>query len=348
MEGFATGFKNSAGPGFLLENEKYKIQFKGVMCDDTKNIVSHGFEYCYNWREVMELVLAATEKAGNDNTVDVEEAAEDALKEWITTFQGWGLLSSIVPAGSLRHIVLSLAYISQNWDEETGGEYSEEKVFDAVKHVYDNIEGKEIKNLLPKFGMWFEEIASGGEDDERKKNFTIFFNAKWVLEVKFVVEKKRVNRNLLELAAEAVVRGVYSEDECENLEIPLTLLGAVREKYRDAEWVRNYWRLKAELEASEDEGDIDGDLHGNLVWPTIMSGSDHEHEHVEGAVEEECTIDEVTSGDIDSDAVDEHDLSGIEKEAVAAQNILNDGVEGLSYIWLFLSIAFMIGVLLGF
>ena len=149
MEGFATGFKNGTRPGFFLENEKYRIQFKGVMCDDTKNIVSHGFEYCYNWREVMELVLAATEKAGNDNTIDIEEAAEEAMKEWMATFQGWGLLSSVVPAGNVRHFVLSLAYTSQNWDEETGGEYSEEKVFDAVKHVYDNIEGKELKNLLP-------------------------------------------------------------------------------------------------------------------------------------------------------------------------------------------------------
>ena len=88
-----------------------------------------------------------------------------------------------------------------------------------------------------------------------------------------MVEKKRVNRNLLELAAEAVVRGIYSEDEFENLEIPHTLLSAVREKYRDAEWVRNHWRLKAELEASEDEVD-DDDFHGRLVWPSNMNASE--------------------------------------------------------------------------
>jgi len=348
MEGFATGFKNSAGPGFLLENEKYKIQFKGVMCDDTKNIVSHGFEYCYNWREVMELVLAATEKAGNDNTAEIEEAAEDALKEWMTTFQGWGLLSSIVPAGSVRHIVLSLAYTSQNWDEETGGEYSEEKVFDAVKHVYDNMEGKEINNLLPKLGIWFEEIVSGGEDDERKKNFTLFFNAKWVLEVKFVVEKKRVNRNLLELAAETAVRGIYSEDEIENLEVPFTLLSAVREKFRDAEWVRNHWRLKAELEASEDE-DNDDNVHSRMVWPLNSSASDHynhesggegDHSVVEGGFD----TDEVLSEDIPSD----HDISDIEKEAVAAGNITKYGEEGPSYIWLFISVVFLVSALIGF
>jgi len=348
MEGFATGFKNSAGPGFLLENEKYKIQFKGVMCDDTKNIVSHGFEYCYNWREVMELVLAATEKAGNDNTAEIEEAAEDALKEWMTTFQGWGLLSSIVPAGSVRHIVLSLAYTSQNWDEETGGEYSEEKVFDAVKHVYDNMEGKEINNLLPKLGIWFEEIVSGGEDDERKKNFTLFFNAKWVLEVKFVVEKKRVNRNLLELAAETAVRGIYSEDEIENLEVPFTLLSAVREKFRDAEWVRNHWRLKAELEASEDE-DNDDNIHSRMVWPLNSSASDHYDHESDGegdhsVVEEGFDTDEVLSEDISSD----HDASDKEKEAVAARNIIKYGEEGPSFIWLIISIVFLVGALIGF
>ena len=39
----------------------------------------------------MGLVLAAIEKAGNDYTVDIEEAAEEAMKDWLTTLQGWGL-----------------------------------------------------------------------------------------------------------------------------------------------------------------------------------------------------------------------------------------------------------------
>jgi len=339
MEGFATGFKNGTMPGYFLENEKYRIQFKGVMCDDTKNIVSHGFEYCYNWGEVMELVLAATEKAANDNTVDIEEAAEEAMKEWLTTFQGWGLLSSVVPAGNVRHFVLSLAYTSQNWDEETGGEYSEEKVFDAVKYVYDNIEGKELKKLLPKFGIWFEEIVSGGENDERKKNFTICFNAKWELEVKFVMEKKRVNRNLVEFAAEAAVRSMYSEAEFENLDMPPTLLSAVRDKYRDAEWVRNHWRLKAELEASSDDEGDSGDFHGIGKWvcTTNMSESDSYAADNVRSVEQGI-------GDTEVIDFNEHDISDKKKESVAGLDTANDvEEEGLSHVLPFLTLVFVMG-----
>ena len=40
------------------------------------------------------------------------------------------------------------AYTSTNWDEGTGGEFSEEKVFDTVKYVYDNMPGKELHNLV--------------------------------------------------------------------------------------------------------------------------------------------------------------------------------------------------------
>ena len=75
-------------------------------------------------------------------------------------------------------------------------------MFNTVKHVYDLTEGAEFEKLVPNLGIWFEGIVTGGEDEERKKNLTICFYGKWTLEVKFTVEKKRVNRNLTELAAE--------------------------------------------------------------------------------------------------------------------------------------------------
>ena len=49
-------------------------------------------------------MLGATEKAANDSTVDIEEAAEEVLRDWMTSFQGWGLLTSLVPPASIRHI----------------------------------------------------------------------------------------------------------------------------------------------------------------------------------------------------------------------------------------------------
>eukprot|EP00092_Neocalanus_flemingeri_P107046 GFUD01137374.1.p1 GENE.GFUD01137374.1~~GFUD01137374.1.p1 ORF type:complete len:317 (+),score=100.66 GFUD01137374.1:41-991(+) len=313
MEGFATGFSlsSSTKPGFLLENEKYKIQFKGVMCDETKNIVSHGFEYCYDWKEVMELVLAATLKAGNDNITDIEEAVEDAMRTWMTTFQGWGLLSSILPAVAHRHVVLSLAYASFNWNLETGGDYSEEKVFDAVKLVYDNIEGKQLTSLLPKFGVWFEEIVDGGEREERKKKFTVFFNAKWLLEVKFIVEKKRVNQNLLELAAEAAVKAIERDDEIENFD--------------------------------EDESSVH-ELTGKLVWPVNVGGlggsecdsvgkmSDDPNDELKVNEKAAAVVDEVSDG-CDDIGEDVPDFTKHEAEIMFS-------------VWLFLCLALLLGVLL--
>ena len=80
MEGFATGFTpaQATKPGFVVENEKFRVTFDGVslehlcgllelftelhkqvMCNDVKNIISHGFETCYDWRPVLELLLEA-------------------------------------------------------------------------------------------------------------------------------------------------------------------------------------------------------------------------------------------------------------------------------------------------
>jgi len=255
MPGFATGFSQPTTPGFWLQNSQYKVQFQGVDCDNAGDVVelaqAFGFQCCYNWSEVIKLILVATEEAGNDNTVDIEEAVEESLKGWLTSFQGWGLLSSLVPVASIRHIVLSLAYISDIWDVDRQGEYSVEKVFNTVKEMHDNIQGKEIGRSLPKTAIWFEEIVTGGEENERKKNLTLCFYGKWVLEAKFVVEKLRVNRNLKELSAETLVRNIYNKEEVENLEIPNELLDTVRSKFSDAEWVRDHWRLKAHLEEPE-------------------------------------------------------------------------------------------------
>jgi len=258
MEGFATGFfiSEATRPGFSIENEKFKVTFNGVMCNEVKNIVSHGFESCYDWRPVMELILeAASEKY--TALIDIEERAENAMKQWLTSFRGWGLLASILPTLKHRYFIVSLAYTSANWDESTGGEHSEEKVFEAVRTVFDAVPGKEIASLVPKFGMWFEEMLHGGIKDQRKKNFTLFFNAKWVLEARFVVEKKRVVTSLVARAAESLVRRIETEQEIFNLHIPRTLHPVLIDKFRDAQWVRDFWKFKAELEDDRDENILD-------------------------------------------------------------------------------------------
>jgi len=260
MEGFATGFnlEGKTKPGYSVENEKFKLTFSGVLCDDRKNIVSHGFECCYDWSEVMNMILAATEDY--DSRFDVEEKVEKILKTWLTSFQGWGLLSSMLPTQKHRYFLVSLAYASANLNEETGGPYSTQKIFDTVKYVYEHSPGKEIHHLVPPLGAWFEEIFEEDEEvamsRERVKSFTMFFNAKWMLEVKFTMEKKQVNNNLVDIAAERVAQLINDIDDIERLEIPTTLFEKVYDKCIDVEWVNSYWNFKSELEANRSEIDV--------------------------------------------------------------------------------------------
>jgi len=255
LEGFATGFNNPPRqPGFSLENEDFVISFSGVMCDEAKNIVSHGFEVFYDWTEVMKLVLNATKNYSD--VTEIEECAEDFLREWLTSFQGWGLLSSLLPTETHRHFILALAYTSANWDERTGGPHSPEKIFDTVKFVYDNIKGKELRTLVPSLGIWFEELSMDPEvsfkgDNERKKHLVIFIKAKWTLEVKFCLEKKRVNMNLVDWAAETVTKDILHEEQLGELEVPVTLHPVLVNKFRDAAWVRSYWNFMDEVAKEE-------------------------------------------------------------------------------------------------
>ena len=293
MEAFATGFSLSSGtkPGFSQENDKYSLTFSEVICDQAKNIVSRGFEHCYNWKAVMDLILEATEEVETDNIIDIEAGAEESLKEWLVTFQGWGLLSSILDSKMHRHVLLSLAYTSSNWDESTGGEFTEEKVFETVKYVYDNMPGKELRTLLPKFGCWFEEIVDGSKLCERKKMLTLFFNAKWALEVKFVLEKKRVNKNLVDFAAEAAVQKFHIEEDIEDLDIPETLYNVIREKFRDIEWVRSYWNSQPFKQFSPNLSNIETEQEKEKKLTVEHQEEEEEEEEFLSSVMEELSED---------------------------------------------------------
>eukprot|EP00092_Neocalanus_flemingeri_P063415 GFUD01076734.1.p1 GENE.GFUD01076734.1~~GFUD01076734.1.p1 ORF type:complete len:320 (-),score=84.29 GFUD01076734.1:35-994(-) len=305
MEAFATGFSMSSDtkPGFCIENDNYKIGLEGALCDQTKNIVSRGFENCYSWREVMELILDATEEAAADNLIDIEEAAEDAMREWLVTFKGWGLLSSILDSKIHRHVVLSLAYTSSNWDMDTGGEFTEEKVFDTVKYVYDNIPGKELHSLVPKFGIWFEEIVEG------------------------------------DLAAEAAVKDIMIEEDIDELDIPETLFEVVRDKFCDAEWVRSFWSAKLEVDKEKEGSDVaggnldkdDGEVHQLNVDNIGVDDEVHNEEFLASVIDElSSDVEHVLDGDLEPD-FHEDVSNNVEQEV---KNI--HGIDGLLSIWVFI------------
>ena len=78
--------------------------FCKVMCNDVKNIISHGFETCYDWRPVLELLLESASEnyfemqvdqqpcpqfSNKENLFvqDIERRAEQRLQSWLTSFQ---------------------------------------------------------------------------------------------------------------------------------------------------------------------------------------------------------------------------------------------------------------------
>jgi len=336
MEAFATGFSLSSDskPGVTLENEKYRIELEEIQCDQTRNIISRGFENCYNWRAVMDLILTATEEAGTDNLIDIEEVTENAVRRWLTTFPGWGLLSSILDNRLHRHVLLSLAYTSTNWDEGTGGEFSEEKVFDTVKYVYDNMPGKELHNLVPKLGVWFEELPVRGEVDQRKKHLSLFLNAKWALEVKFIIEKKRINQSLADLAAEAVVQNILIEEEVEELDIPECLFPRLRTKFADIEWLRSYWSSKEDLEEPEQKptqeltrSPAEPGAAEEPELPEVQEevedvGPEQAEEFLSSVIEELSDVEQIIGGEV-GQRTSEH------------RNRSHSGIDGLLSVWVF-------------
>ena len=183
------------------------VTFEGVSVSGGVNLVAEGLESFYDWCDIMELVSVAVQEQGSMD--DIEDTISEALAEWLATLSGWGLLSTLMPVEKSRHIIAALLYTNANWNESTGGPRTDLKVFDAVKYVYNHVPGRSVHDLLPRLGVWFQELRPSSKTQERKKRLVVYFKGQWDVQVKFVVEKKRVvGKNLTELACEAVARQV--------------------------------------------------------------------------------------------------------------------------------------------
>ena len=72
------------------------------------------------------------------------------------------------------------------------------------------------------------------------KRLDIFVRGPDYLRISFIVERKRVNKSLVDLTSEAMVKQVESFEDLDSLEIPQTLLGGVVDRYKDAQWVEGH------------------------------------------------------------------------------------------------------------
>ena len=204
-----------------------EVVFEGVTIGGEKDLVTQAFDNFYDWEDLMHMILSAVEKR-TSSIEDIEGEIYDNFADWLTTLEGWGLLSSIVHFHKSQHFLMALLCTSANWTDATEGPRTNRKVFNSVKLVYDQIEGKSLVDMVPQFGVWFEEMEPRQKCSERTKRLVIFIKGQWdievtfgafqtqtgvsnCLQVKFSVEKSRkVVSSLLELAAEAVAEQVDS------------------------------------------------------------------------------------------------------------------------------------------
>merc|ERR1719239_1637595 len=191
----------------------------------------------------MRMALSAVELR-TTSVEDMEEMIYEAFSDWLTTLDGWGLLSSVVHIQESRHFLMALLYTNANWVEATGGPRTNLKVFNSVKFIYDHIDGKSLSDMVPQFGVWFEEMEPRQKCMERTKRLVVFIKGQWDFEVKFSVTKKRkVGSTLLELAAEAIANQVWKEEDIDTrkLEVVETLQDVLLENFHDITWVRKHW-----------------------------------------------------------------------------------------------------------
>eukprot|EP00091_Calanus_sinicus_P012183 TRINITY_DN27668_c0_g1_i1.p1 TRINITY_DN27668_c0_g1~~TRINITY_DN27668_c0_g1_i1.p1 ORF type:complete len:219 (+),score=37.70 TRINITY_DN27668_c0_g1_i1:117-773(+) len=198
---FLSGFSLCHGgkPGVFVENEHFKICFQEVFCNGIKNVISHGFECCYEWQAIMDLMLLATDDFKNIDTF--EEKTEDFVQTWLGTFPGWGLLSSMLPSPLQYFFIGQLNSTRRNWNREEM--FTHKAAFEEVMARYELNGEKKLDSLIPDFGISIDELVEYN-GNERKKLVTVHFDAKWKLEVKFTIEKKKVVKTLVDSAAEII------------------------------------------------------------------------------------------------------------------------------------------------
>lgn len=218
------------------------------------NLVAEGLETFYDWSDIMELVSAAVQDQGSMD--DVEDTISEAITDWLTTLSGWGLLSTLMPVEKSRHIIAALLYTNANWNETTGGPRTDLKVFDTVKYVYNHVPGRSVHDLVPRLGVWFQELRPSEKAQERKKRLVVYFKGQWDVQVKFIVEKKRmIGETLAELSCEAVASQVWRLHhlDTKRLELADTLQGVLDRYFHDAQWVRKHWDLDIDFDTDSEE-----------------------------------------------------------------------------------------------
>ena len=215
-------FNLGTKPGFKKESEQFGVCFEGVQCENIienqANDVKLKFETCYNWSDILGIILGNLEFFYDGS--DFEDDVENELTDWLGSLEGWGLLFTLLPFEFQQYFLLMYSHIKMNSQEEE--EISNEDMFIKIKTMYESeTQGLPFSDLMPRISVKLLDVVGGPKEHERMKMVLLTFNSsKFKLISMFSVDKKRLRRTLVEIAAEIVGKMV---EDSEDLEIPDTL-----------------------------------------------------------------------------------------------------------------------------
>ena len=247
---FFSGLSNREGtkPGFRLDNETFSVTFEAIQCENVasaqRNFVIDRFESCYDWSEVMNIILVCLEYFYDEGGFQID--TQHSISAWLREFSGWGLLFTLLPMDFQKFLLVLYSHLNVKNSQENVVKSNEELYEDLIDMYENETQGLPLHDLVPKVQTRLVNFVGGHGECERKKVLKVVFNSsRFQLIANFRVEKKRVRRSLVEHCAEVVGSIV---DDAEDLEIPETLKPVISEKIIDADWVASYWYAKHKLD----------------------------------------------------------------------------------------------------
>jgi len=246
-------FNQGTKPGFKRANQKFEACFEGIECENVienqANDVKLKFETCYNWEEIVEIILGNLEFFFDAS--EYEDDLQEELKDWLGSVEGWGLLFTLLPFQFQQFFLLLYSHINMELQEDNTV-ITNAEMYKRIKTMYESeTQGLPFSDLIPRIEVKLLQIVGGPKEHERRKMLLVKFNStKFKLIAKFSLFKKRLRRTLVEIAAEVV--GQMVEDS-EDLEIPETLKEVVSDKIIDADWVSDYWLAKFQKTRRQEE-----------------------------------------------------------------------------------------------
>lgn len=225
---FMPGFSYLEGtrPGDMLSKNTFQVSLLGVHLNGKQSLISHGFECCYDWSPVINILLEALKNFEDVETF--EDEAREYLNDWFKMYAGWGLLSSLLPQKLQLLFTNVLENIKQAWPSQI--EFSEERCWELFS------KDKVFEEIIPEF----EVFITKNERLDENKIIKIRFVNKWNLEVRFNVEKILAKKSLVNVSADAIADMLKNVEQVKDLEIPRTLCQVVVNQIKDLRWRRSH------------------------------------------------------------------------------------------------------------